>query len=150
MFRYYWISTMKVYGLTNRKIYKHLGGGLYCGKKNNFPKTTENGKKSIKVWTLYVSSISVPNEPLISWTFLGPFCHHFWMGAKQQTHPKVVKKCSTDQRFIRKITNTHKIHTLIYQSLLKMGKKPLPAAGAWQLLCMWESNINKENIRIQL
>ena len=31
-----------------------------------------------------------------------------------------------------------------------MGKKPLPAAGARQLLCMWESNINKENIRIQL
>ena len=37
---------MKAFGLTNRKIYKHLGGGLYCGKKNNFPKTTENGKKS--------------------------------------------------------------------------------------------------------
>ena len=37
---------MKAFGLTNRKIYKHLGGGLYCGKKNNFPKTTEKGKKS--------------------------------------------------------------------------------------------------------
>jgi hypothetical protein len=40
---------MKAFGLTNRKIYKHLGGGLYCGKANNFPKTaktTENGKKS--------------------------------------------------------------------------------------------------------
>ena len=37
---------MKAFGLTNRKIYKHLGGGLYCGKKNNFTKTTENGKKS--------------------------------------------------------------------------------------------------------
>ena len=40
---------MKAFGLTNRKIYKHLGGGLYCGKKNNFPKTTEKGKKSTKV-----------------------------------------------------------------------------------------------------
>ena len=39
---------MKAFGLTNRKIYKHLGGGLYCGKKNNFPKTTEKGKKSTK------------------------------------------------------------------------------------------------------
>ena len=40
---------MKAFGLTNRKIYKHLGGGLYCGKKNNFSKTTEKGKKSTKV-----------------------------------------------------------------------------------------------------
>ena len=37
---------MKAFGLTNRKTYKHLGGGLYCGKANSFPKTTENGKKS--------------------------------------------------------------------------------------------------------
>ena len=66
----------------------------------------------------FISSISFPNEPLISWTFLGHFCHHFWMGAteeQQQTHPKVttkmVKKCSIDQRFIQKRNN--KIHTLI-------------------------------------
>ena len=41
-----YLRNMKAFGLTNRKIYKHLGGGLYCGKKNNFPKPTENGKKS--------------------------------------------------------------------------------------------------------
>ena len=67
----------------------------------------------------FMSSISFPNEPLISWTFLGHFCHHFWVGAtakQQQTHPKVMtkmfKKCSTDQRFIRKRNTTFKIHTL--------------------------------------
>jgi hypothetical protein len=35
---------------------------------------------------------------------------------QQQTHPKVmtkmVKKCSTDQRFIRKRNTAYKIHTL--------------------------------------
>ena len=28
----------------------------------------------------FISSISFPNEPLISGTFLGTFGHHFWMG----------------------------------------------------------------------
>ena len=66
------------------------------------------------------SSISFPNELLISWTFLGHFCHHFWVGAtakQHQTHPKVMtkmaKKCSTDRRFIRKTNATQKIHTLV-------------------------------------
>ena len=66
------------------------------------------------------SSISFPNEPLISWTFLDHFCHHFWVGLLLLcccTHPKVVtimaKKFSTDQRFIRKRNTTYKIHTLI-------------------------------------
>ena len=68
----------------------------------------------------FISSISFPNEPLISWTFLGHFCHHFWVDAiakQQKTHPKVmtkmVKKCLTDQRFIRKRNTTYKIHTLV-------------------------------------
>ena len=48
----------------------------------------------------FISRISFSNEPLISGTFLGHFCHHFWVGAtakQQQTHSKVmtkmVKKC---------------------------------------------------------
>ena len=76
-------------------------------------------KKLLK-FGFYKCSISFPNEPLISWTFLGHFCHHFWVGAtakQQQTHPKVmtkmVKKCSTDQRFIRKRNTTYKIGTLV-------------------------------------
>ena len=67
----------------------------------------------------FISSISYPNEPLISWTFLGHFCHHFWVGAtakQQQTHLKVmrkmVKKCSTDQRFIWKRNTTYEMGTL--------------------------------------
>ena len=43
----------------------------------------------------FISSISFPNEPLVSWTFLGHFCHHFWVGAtakQQKTHPKVSEK----------------------------------------------------------
>ena len=43
----------------------------------------------------FISSISFTDEPLISWTFLGYFCHHFWVGAtakQQQTQPKVVTK----------------------------------------------------------
>ena len=55
----------------------------------------------------FISSTSFLNKHLISWTFLGHFCHHFWVGAtvkQQQTHPKVmtkmIKKCSTNQRFI--------------------------------------------------
>jgi hypothetical protein len=74
-----------------------------------------------------ISSISFQNEPLISWTqrwtFLGHFCHHFWVGAtakQHQTHPKVMTKmvkkcstlCSTDQRFIWKINTTCRIHAL--------------------------------------
>ena len=68
----------------------------------------------------FISSISFPNEPLISWTFLNHFCHHFWVGFLLLcccTHPKVMttmfKKCSTDQRFIRKRNTTCKIHTLV-------------------------------------
>ena len=29
----------------------------------------------------FISSISFLNEPLVSWTFLEHFCHHFWVGA---------------------------------------------------------------------
>ena len=47
-----------------------------------------------------MSSISFPNEPLISWTFLRHFFHQ-------------KKKCSTDQNCIRKRNTTHKIGTLI-------------------------------------
>ena len=68
----------------------------------------------------FISSISFPNEPLISWTFLEHFCHHFWVGLLLLcccTHPKVMtkiaKKCWTDQRFIRKRNTTYKIHTLV-------------------------------------
>ena len=76
----------------------------------------------------FISSISFPNEPLISWTFFDHFCHHFWVGVtakQQQTHPKMmtkmVKKCSTDQRFIRKRNTTYKIHTLV--AIWKKWKK---------------------------
>ena len=55
----------------------------------------------------FISSISFLNEPLISWS-------HRW---KFLGHPKVmkkmVKKCSTDQRFIRKRNTTYRIHTLV-------------------------------------
>ena len=61
----------------------------------------------------FISSISFPNEPLISWTFLSHFCPHFWVcstAKQQQIHQKVmtkmVKKCSTDQRFIWKRNTT--------------------------------------------
>ena len=67
----------------------------------------------------FICSSSFLNEPLISGTFLGHSCHHFWVGAtakQQQTHPKVmtkmVKKYSKDQRFIPKRNATYKIHTL--------------------------------------
>ena len=50
--------------------------------------------------------ISFPNEPWVDAT-----------ANQQQTHPKVMtkmaKKCSTDQRFIRKRNTTYKIHTLV-------------------------------------
>ena len=62
----------------------------------------------------FISSISFLNEPLISCT-LAIFVITFgWV--QQQTHPKVmtkmVKKCSTDQRFIRKRNTIYKIGTL--------------------------------------
>ena len=75
-----------------------------------------------------ISSISFPNEPLISWTqrwtLHDHFCHHFWVGLVLLcccTHPKVMSKmvkkcstlCSTDQRFIRKRNTTYRIHTLV-------------------------------------
>ena len=77
----------------------------------------------------FISSISFPNEPPISWTFLGHFCHNFWVGAtakqqqkQQQTHPNVmatmVKKCSRNVQLIRgsfgkEILSTYKIGTLV-------------------------------------
>ena len=74
----------------------------------------------------FICSSSFLNEPLISGTFLGHSCHHFWVGAtakQQQTHPKVmtkmVKKYSKDQRFIPKRNATYKIHTLVH--LLKLA-----------------------------
>ena len=61
--------------------------------------------------------------------FLAIFFHHFWVGAtakQQQTYPKVmtkmVKKCLTDQRFIRKRNTTYKIHTLIIWVILVVIK----------------------------
>ena len=75
-----------------------------------------------------ISSISFPNEPLVSWTqrwtFLDHFCHHFWVGlvllcccSQPKVMIKMVKKCSklcsTDQRFIRKQNTTFRIHTLV-------------------------------------
>ena len=75
------------------------------------------------------------NEPLISWTqhwtFLDRFCHHFWVGLLLLcccTHPKVMtkmaKKCSTDQRFIRKRNTTYKIHTLVVSTRQLFVAKP--------------------------
>ena len=64
----------------------------------------------------FVRSYFFMNETLGSWTFLGHFCHHVWVGAtakQHQPHPKVmtkmVKNCSTDQSFIRKRNTTYKI-----------------------------------------
>ena len=66
----------------------------------------------------FINSISFPNEPLISGKFLDHFCYHFWAGLLCCcTHPKmmtkIAKKCSTDQRFIRKRNTAYKIHTLV-------------------------------------
>ena len=61
----------------------------------------------------FIISISFPNEPLISWTFIGHFCPHFWVGATICDETKMVKKCSTDQRFIRKRNTTYEIGTLL-------------------------------------
>ena len=68
----------------------------------------------------FICNIFFPNEPLISWTFIDHLCHYFWVCAtakQHQTHPKAMtkmtKKCSTDQRFIRKRNTTYKIHTLV-------------------------------------
>ena len=48
------------------------------------------------------------------------FCHHFWVGLLLLcycTHPKVMtkmlKKCSSEQRFIRERNTIYKIHTLV-------------------------------------
>ena len=67
----------------------------------------------------FISSISFQNKPLSSWTFLGHFCHHFWVDAtakQQQTHPKVMtewKKWATDQSCIHKEVTSYKIHALV-------------------------------------
>ena len=53
-----------------------------------------------------ISSVSFPNEPLISWTCLDHFFHHFWVAKKFST------MWSTDQRFIQKRNTTYRIHTL--------------------------------------
>ena len=73
----------------------------------------------LKSATYFISCISFPNEPLISWTFLDHHCHHFWVGLLLLcccTHPKVMTKwprnVPTDGRFIRKRNTTYKIHTL--------------------------------------
>ena len=57
----------------------------------------------------FTSTISFPNEPLISWTFLDHFFYHFWVGLLLLcccTHLKMMKKMakkySTDQSFIPK------------------------------------------------
>ena len=68
----------------------------------------------------FISSISFPNEPLISWTFLQHFCHHFWMGAtakQKQTHPKVKTEMfnwSEVRSFGKEILHTYKIHILVF------------------------------------
>ena len=79
----------------------------------------------------FIISNSFQNEPLIIWTFLEHFCHHFWVVAtakQQQTHPKVmtktVKKCSNDQRFIQKRNTTYKNHTLVKQINKQTTNKP--------------------------
>ena len=64
----------------------------------------------------FISSISFPNEPPISLTFLGHFCRHYRLGAtakQQQTHPKMVK------RFIRERNTIYKIGTLVAKVELK-------------------------------
>ena len=90
------------------------------GMVNNPKICTKSFRRTfLGCWSMdFISSISFSNEPLINWTFLEHFCHHFWVGAiakQQQTHPKVMtkmlKKCSTNQRFTRK-RNTYEIGTL--------------------------------------
>ena len=99
-----------------------------------------------------ISSISFPNEPLISstqrWTFLDHFCHHFWVGLVLLcccTHPKVmtkmVKKCSTlcltDQRFIRKRNTTYRIHTFVRQQWTEKSSKYI-LLTQYLLIYLWK------------
>ena len=87
----------------------------------------------------FISSISFPNEPLISWTFLDHFFYPFWVGTtakQQQTHPKVMKKNGqvmlTIQRFIRKRNTTYKIHTLV-----NFFFKSSISADIWRKICLF-------------
>ena len=85
----------------------------------------------------FISSISFPNETLTSRTFLDHCCHHFWVGMVLLcccTHPKVMtkKKCSTDQRFIRKRNTTYKIHTLV-----NFFFKSSISADIWRKICLF-------------
>ena len=61
----------------------------------------------------FISSISFPNEQLN----LGHFGNHFWVGATAKVMTKMIKKCSTDQRFIRKRNTTYEIGTLVCEVL---------------------------------
>ena len=114
-----------------------------------------------------ISSISFPNELLISWTFLGHFCHHFWVAAtakQQQTHPKVMtkmfKKCSTDQRFIRKRNTTYKIHTLVrkpgrkfyyfYKKMIARKNKTTKQTGFWGSGCAKPKNCQLKKIHLNI
>ena len=97
---YNWISYLFVSrempkkGITEISVtmqnYPTFGGNVLCF----------HGQKILK---------SFSNDPLISWTVLEYFCHHFWVVLLLLcccTHPKVMtkmtKKCSTDQRCIIK------------------------------------------------
>ena len=76
----------------------------------------------------FISSISFPYEPLlnISWPFLSSLLGGFAVVCCC-THPnvmtKMAKKCSIDQRFIRKRNTTYKIHTLTH--IRKCALNPL-------------------------
>ena len=92
----------------------------------------------------FISSISFSNEPLISWTFLEHFCHHFWVGLLLLLDPpksdeKMFKKFSTDQRFIRKRNTTYKIHTLAYLAY------PFQSVKSVDFVCSlmwWKKNVS--------
>ena len=106
--KFYWSNLLLLFSIEKKesvvKIFNHL--------KDWFD--------GLKFPILYVVCISFPIEPLISRTFLDHyFCHHFWVGLLLLcccSHPKVAtkmaKKCSTNQRFIRKRNTTYKIYTL--------------------------------------
>ena len=91
-------------------------------------------KENFLIWGIFysmdfTSSVSFPNEPLISWTFLDHFCHHFWVGLVLLcccTHPKVMtkmaKNCLTDQSCIRKEITSYKIHTLVVVTCVSIRK----------------------------
>ena len=109
----------------------------------------------------FISSISFPNEPLISCTFLDHFCHHFCVGLVLLyccNHPKMMmkmaKKCSTDQSCIRKEVTSYKIHTLVIIRYLWCPQKQLSESRCCckcrSLVSVINRKFSLQNCRVKL